>query len=168
MSNEQWVPIDEPLDFFDSKQGLTAQLAASVIRVELGDKLCTINFSDDEPLIRVCELVADRRTEQPAPQGPEPRLHDGIVSALIAKISNISEEGWHAQWLGGCEYAVWEEIHSDNTGWLSDKEKGELLAIAQFIGGWVEWDDDAGDPIFVPMDKWLQRQRPTQEGGSHE
>ncbi len=85
---KRWTPIDEPLDFFDSKQGLTAQLAADAIRVEFVAKLCTIEFSDDEPLIRLCELV-----EVPAEDAPTPpatlycaKCGDGLDNEAVCSV----------------------------------------------------------------------------------
>lgn len=56
----RWEPVKGTLSF-ESNDGLKVLLSATEINAEIGDKVFDLNFSDDEPLLRLCE---GRRTTQ--------------------------------------------------------------------------------------------------------
>lgn len=71
-------------------------------------------------------------------------------------ISRFSERKWCAGWRHDVEYIVWEDIN--NAGFLSDltgKERFRINELHELLQGWVRWDDNLKDEVFVPLDEWI-------------
>lgn len=87
---------------------------------------------------------------------------------LYELMSQISQDGYCARWMRGCEYAIWNALQS------GCRRYGiEEIGIAQFercrtlseeLNGWIIWYDEIDEPglpvelwgaRFVPMDEWL-------------
>lgn len=106
-----------------------------------------------------------------APDTPE---HKAIVSALIDTISNMSEEAYCAGWMIDCEYAIWAEMQTGETGmFISDAaDIAKLRSLSGMVDGWVMWSDDSGGAVYVPLNDWyvaysawFKRQRPSAQDG---
>jgi hypothetical protein len=88
-------------------------------------------------------------------------LDAGAASCLAARIGDLSEEHYCASWLSECEFSLWSMVTGGNRNWgmgeveASDIEDLKRLSIS--CGGWVAWDDEICDRLFVPMSEWLGR-----------
>ena len=86
---------------------------------------------------------------------------DANVAAVLREcMSDLSEDCWCAEWLSGCEVALWEMAqkpdvdHEWGDGTVSAEDTEDLRRLSDKARGWWRWDDDAGGPVFVPLDAW--------------
>ena len=82
---------------------------------------------------------------------------DASQLALAETMSEISEATWHAGWMEGLEYALWQAIESGpclyGHGKLTQPLLDELKRLAAACGGWIVFDDER-EETFVPMAQW--------------
>lgn len=80
------------------------------------------------------------------------------AAALRDYMSELSEEAWHAGWQTDLEFALWHALHGGPRRYgrltLTDAHLSRLRELSDRCGGWVRFDDDAADEVFVPTDRW--------------
>ena len=78
------------------------------------------------------------------------------ANALFRGLSEISEEGYCAGWMGGVEFDVYRICLAGGGIYgmaeISKENADELLHLASLAGGWPEYGDN-GEAI-TPMDEW--------------
>lgn len=98
--------------------------------------------------------INEKKWEQGMPTG---RLKDKQekINELISLIMDCSEEIWCAQWLTGCEYVFWYDLQVETPPYALDKSvRVEMARLSREIDGWVKWDDDDHEPVYVPLATW--------------
>lgn len=87
-----------------------------------------------------------------------------IITALLANyMSDLSEDAYSAGWIQQCEYAIWREMQENdpNKGgrfiWFIPSQRcaNTLTLLSNMINGWVMWSEEKDEPVFVPMEEWL-------------
>lgn len=73
------------------------------------------------------------------------------MDELYDIMHRISEENWCAGWLIGLEYILWEDIHSKESQFCTEREKRELLDLSSKYG-WCIWGN--GEPQLISLRKW--------------
>lgn len=77
---------------------------------------------------------------------------------LADYMSDLSERSYCASWMDGLEYVLWSAIVKGARKYgrleITDEHIAKLKALSDDCGGWVIFDDEAGE-TFVPLDKWL-------------
>jgi hypothetical protein len=72
-------------------------------------------------------------------------------------MSELSEEAWRAGWMTNLEYDLWSVVQDGPAkyGWLAlDAERiAKLRRLAASCGGWIIFDDEAGE-TWVPAAEW--------------
>jgi hypothetical protein len=80
------------------------------------------------------------------------------VAALRDYMSELSEQAWHAGWMTDLEYALWSAINAGPRRYgqleLSTHHLERLRVLSNACGGWVRFDDMAGEEVFVPLGTW--------------
>lgn len=86
------------------------------------------------------------------------------IELLINVISQLSEEHWASTWNTGIECRIWGQLVGDREDYYRKPEYLSFFkAISKALGGWVEWNDAAGCPIFVPLPLWEEHYLDYQE-----
>lgn len=96
-------------------------------------------------------------------------LTDGLPSrAALArellryKMEEYSQDGFCASWLVDLEFELWEaaeRVSPSEREMFTVTTSRECRRVAELAGGWWAWDKDvagAGNPVFMPMERWLQ------------
>lgn len=79
--------------------------------------------------------------------------------SLIASMENYSEEYYSAGWHTGLEFSLWDRIHGpvdkDN---LTNRDCDEFViaSMSSLTNGWAIWDEELGDPKWIPLAEWEQ------------
>lgn len=77
---------------------------------------------------------------------------------LYSEMSRISENCWHAGWMDGLEFALWELLlgGSRNYGMeeIAERDVTTLKELSQVCGGWYYWQEGANDAAFVSLAEW--------------
>jgi hypothetical protein len=80
------------------------------------------------------------------------------AAALRDYMSELSEEAWYAGWMMDLEYALWDAVEHGPRSYgrleLSAQHVTKLRALSAACGGWIRFDDVAGDEVFVPIEVW--------------
>ena len=89
---------------------------------------------------------------------------------LRSLMSDLSEDCWCAEWLDGCETALWAFVTEGPGGWglgtVDQRGVDELRDLSDKAGGWWVWNDALDGNVFVPRAEWLARYAdPSPEGG---
>ena len=79
---------------------------------------------------------------------------------LYTLMSDVSEDCYAAGWMSGTEDAVWFAATGAPSWAVGHESLPQILAIAEHIGFWIEWDRDAHSPRAVPLDEWRARRDP--------
>lgn len=99
----------------------------------------------------------------------DPETHlTPLQRALYELMSEISEDCWHAGWMSGNEFALWDAIVTgDRTygqSFMDENLLASVKALSEQVGGWIEWRDDEHGlpnkergPYFIAMPEWLER-----------
>lgn|ERR1700687_5616950 len=79
---------------------------------------------------------------------------------LADYMSELSEEGWYAGWMGGLEYALWRAVLEGPTryGHL-DINEGHILRLRALSGqcaGWIVFDEET-EETWLPLAEWERR-----------
>lgn len=78
--------------------------------------------------------------------------------ALGALMSDISEDCWRAGWLSGNGAALWRLMEAGGgrygQGIVTTEQAAEMRLLSEALGEWMEWDDEAGDVLPVPLPEW--------------
>lgn len=82
---------------------------------------------------------------------------------LRYKMMEYSQGGFCASWLVDLEFELWTE--ADRSDCLTERDyihstSRECRMLAEIAGGWWAWDYDpksTENPVFLPMERWLQR-----------
>ncbi|MBI2922011.1 MAG: hypothetical protein HYY18_13070 [Planctomycetes bacterium] len=76
---------------------------------------------------------------------------------LADYMSDISEDAWCAGWMSGLEYALWRAVSEGPYQYggvnLSNQHVERLRELSKACGGWIRFDDVAGE-TFVPIKEW--------------
>jgi hypothetical protein len=77
--------------------------------------------------------------------------------ALAAAMSDLSEAGYHAGWLGGLEYDLWRLMLAGGQHYghhnVSEEELMRLRSLFERCGGWIVFDDQR-EEVFVSLKDW--------------
>jgi len=75
---------------------------------------------------------------------------------------DVSEEAWCAGWMTDLEYDLWSAVvagpHEYGRLRITSEEVNELRKLAETCGGWIVFDDAAGE-TWVPLAEWKERYR---------
>ena len=125
---------------------------------------------------RVAKVTAEHRAESDARDahntaaiaaaGGDPDAAERLRSLM----SDLSEDCWCAEWLDGCETALWAFVTEGPGEWgmgaVDQRDVDELRRLSDKAGGWWVWDNTMGGNVFVPRAEWLARYAdPSPEGG---
>ncbi len=81
------------------------------------------------------------------------------AKALMDYMSDLSEEGYYAGWMGNLEYDLWQAVIEGPRKYghaIIEKETIEKLKdLSNKCGGWIVFDD-VEEEIFVPLQQWLK------------
>lgn len=97
------------------------------------------------------------------PAGPPTSSYQQVLRAALAyTMSEISEEGFCAQWMMGLEYDLWLIVTARRSARYGQTDVtltqvGLLLALSEATGGWIHWDEQLGRETFIPLDEWRTR-----------
>lgn len=75
-------------------------------------------------------------------------------------MSDLSENCSCASWLSECEVTLWSFSqepgvdHRWDMSYVRSAHTKELRRLSDAARGWWRWDNDAGGPVFVPLDVW--------------
>lgn len=95
---------------------------------------------------------------------PSPTRAELARELLRYKMMEYSQDGFCASWLYDLEVELWTE--ADRPESLPKREyilstSRECRTLAEIAGGWWVYEDETrpGEPgpVFLPMDRWLQR-----------
>jgi hypothetical protein len=81
---------------------------------------------------------------------------------LRYKMEEYSQDGFCASWLVDLEFELWTE--ADRPVSLPKRDyilsaSRECRMLSEIAGGWWAWDSavpGADNPVFMPMERWLQ------------
>jgi hypothetical protein len=81
---------------------------------------------------------------------------------LRYKMEEYSQNGFCASWMLDLEFELWNE--ADRSESLPKREyihstSRECRTLAEIAGGWWAWDSKnpcADNPVFIPMERWLE------------
>jgi hypothetical protein len=83
---------------------------------------------------------------------------DDDWQALARQMSEISEQAFHAGWMGELEYRLWEIVNGGHRKYgqmiLTDQEVARLRDLAAATRGWVRFNDETQVEEFVGRDDW--------------
>jgi hypothetical protein len=83
---------------------------------------------------------------------------DANSRALAEYMSELSEKAYHAAWMAGLEFDLWESVSSAPKKYgrleLTADHATRLRALSEAAGGWIYFSDD--EETFVPMAEWLR------------
>jgi hypothetical protein len=72
-------------------------------------------------------------------------------------MSDLSETGWHAGWLGDLEYWLWDAATMGPRPFgqmeLTHEHVDRLRNLSSACGGWIRYDD-SDEETFVPIEEW--------------
>jgi hypothetical protein len=78
---------------------------------------------------------------------------------LKSLMSRVSERCWSAGWLLGTEFALWEAVLGGARKWglsiITDEEIAKLSELAEAAEGWIVWNYDMQEELYIPMVEWL-------------
>jgi polar amino acid transport system ATP-binding protein len=81
-------------------------------------------------------------------------------------MSDLSEGLWHARWMRGLEYDLWQAVVEAPRGlwksYLKDEHISKLIELSNRCGGWIVFDDET-EETFVPMEVWRRMYEEKQE-----
>jgi hypothetical protein len=74
----------------------------------------------------------------------------------------ISERCHCAGWMSGLERFLWDALGrpapvSYGMGEVTEQELGDLLTLSTACDGWVAWDDELDQEVWVRRDVWARR-----------
>lgn len=81
---------------------------------------------------------------------------------LRYKMEEYSQYGFYASWLKDLEFELWEPKARDSPSeheMIMVTTSRECRRLAELAGGWWAWDNEvpgADNPVFMPLDRWLQ------------
>lgn len=125
---------------------------------------CALSFLATEGRLDAAtrDLVSDYQDEQEGKKMDEAETdpYRALVPALIALISEISEDGYRAGWFSGIEYPLWSIVQSGVPTTLgitlvTQERIDALRLLSELIGGWV-WDTEDSYAGFVGLEEWQQ------------
>ena len=93
---------------------------------------------------------------------PSPTRADLARELLRYKMQESSQDGFCASWLVDLEWELWTE--ADQSESAPEREhirstSRECRVLAEIAGGWWAWDNEMAaknNPVFVPMQRWLE------------
>ena len=75
-------------------------------------------------------------------------------------MSELSEKAYHAGWMTGLEYALWQLVLGQRGDYghltFSSEDAVTLRRQSQECGGWIVFDDDK-EETWVPLSEWEGR-----------
>ncbi|MCC6314195.1 MAG: hypothetical protein IT337_09270 [Thermomicrobiales bacterium] len=82
--------------------------------------------------------------------------------ALLALMSDISEDCYCASWLVGLEYSLWHVVEgADQFGMCffgpDDLRVSQLRSLRDLSGYWAVWSHEVGDAVLISVDEWRSR-----------
>ncbi len=79
---------------------------------------------------------------------------------LAEELSGLSERAFHAGWMDGLEYRIWQIVQGGDRRYgqirLTDDEVAMLRDLSEQLGGWIRFNDDSGSEEFVDKARWLR------------
>jgi hypothetical protein len=73
-------------------------------------------------------------------------------------MSELSERGWHAEWMANIEYALWDAVERGPRDCgqlrLTEEHIARLRELSAACAGWIRFDDTIGDEVFVLLETW--------------
>jgi hypothetical protein len=83
------------------------------------------------------------------------------LTALYRAVSAIVHECHMAEWIPGCEYAIWDAMRGGSQDYGIKRIPPAMLArcmtLAHIHGGWVTWPDRDREPSFITAEEWNAR-----------
>lgn len=69
-----------------------------------------------------------------------------------------SQDAYAAGWMSGLEFTLWSMVLRWRGGdtRVNEMDSAMFHYLHQKSGGWWVWDDEAGHPVFVPTQTWVQ------------
>ncbi len=76
---------------------------------------------------------------------------------LACYMSELSEAAFHAGWIEGLEYSIWEAMNGSLSTYgrltITDDHRRRLHELSERVEGWIVFDDRQ-EETFVPMASW--------------
>lgn len=83
---------------------------------------------------------------------------DSDWRTLALEMSEISEQAFHAGWMEGLEYRLWEIVNGDLRKYgqivLTEQQVARLQQLADEVRGWVRFNDATEVEEFVNREHW--------------
>lgn len=77
---------------------------------------------------------------------------------LVGEMSEISERAFHAGWMDGLEYRLWEVVQGGPRKYgeieISDAQVARLRFLADTLDGWIWFNEESGIEEFIDRDRW--------------
>jgi inhibitor of KinA sporulation pathway (predicted exonuclease) len=71
---------------------------------------------------------------------------------LLAAFRDYSEDRYAAGWMSGLSFHLWDRLTEPSAS--DDIELQELRLLGWQAGGWYDWDEARGRPVFLTMSRW--------------
>ncbi len=83
-----------------------------------------------------------------------------LIEWMVQTVQEISEDTWAAGWYSGIEHLLWDAMHGKEITclqWCSTKRAlRKLKEVSGYLGVWVHWDKEAGEPRSIPVAVWVK------------
>lgn len=80
--------------------------------------------------------------------------------ALADYMSELSEEGYYAEWMHGLEFDLWRAVKTGPARYgrldLTEEHLAALRGFAARCGGWIALDEE-GEEGWVSFEEWERR-----------
>ena len=88
-----------------------------------------------------------------------PQAEAAGAQMILEWMGDVSEECWCASWMSGCEVDLLRIAEAGGGAYGQgeiEAEEAALVARLMAIGGWWQWDDQAGVRHIAPgeLDRW--------------
>lgn len=81
-----------------------------------------------------------------------------LIDWMIQTLRDISEDTWAAGWYSDIEHFAWDAMHGKKVGgfeWCNtQRELRRLKAVSEFLGMWVRWNHELGEPVPIEIGAW--------------
>ncbi|MDO7876570.1 hypothetical protein Q5H93_17630 [Hymenobacter sp. ASUV-10] len=72
-------------------------------------------------------------------------------------MSDISEEGWCAEWLDGLEHVLWHIVQTGPAKYgrtfVDEQQIQQLKELSELTGGWIIFDDET-EETAISLAEW--------------
>jgi len=75
------------------------------------------------------------------------------IEHLIYLFGEYSEDRWCASWHIATEIDLWKDATSEKPTAMAKR----IMEIADILGVWIHWPDEADGPVPIPLDEWKRK-----------